>query len=317
MSYQKTFSRNQLESAVIPVVGDSPLFISDNDTITDWLTKAGFQTLSLTEAIQSSSSSGMVFIRTKFEGPSKNDFKEWLPEAKILMLPLMSFDASENAAFYNIELLAQCDFIQSCNANRQWLDRLRQRREGFRITSYGTSGLEWHLSQHLKIMPPRITPQLKPGEVESIAAFFEVGLIRDERTLGCSVIGSIDVPFISVARNRTMSRDNELPEKAWKWISSLWEKNGRLFRVELEGDQISKIYSGSQNLTQGFQDLTEQSELVLVEASIGTNNGLRVDHLNFTINSQLHEGLAGFHFGIGDGVTVPHIDFICPGVEFF
>ncbi len=103
--------------------------------------------------------------------------------------------------------------------------------------------------------------------------------------------------------------------RAWEIFQLLRKEELFPLKVTIENSQVIRIQAGSKDITDELEILTnKRRQLLLTEMAFSTNESLDPGRIDWTINSQLNEGAAGIHVGIGDGLTGAHIDFICPGV---
>ncbi|TCP21886.1 hypothetical protein EV207_13928 [Scopulibacillus darangshiensis] len=105
-------------------------------------------------------------------------------------------------------------------------------------------------------------------------------------------------------------------KRAWEFLTGIRDKGLLPLNIVIEDSHVKHVFTGNLDLAEELEELTnKRSELVLTEMAFSTNGGITEKDLDWSKNSQLNEGAIGIHFGIGDGLTGAHIDFICPGVK--
>jgi len=316
--------RQKLNNVLHPVFGKpDPLFVADDPTLAQWLTSEGLRVCLFHELSHTTKQQrrNVVLLPTKTAGLSYFQLEKNFKSSRLLIIPLVAFDPSFDAAKYTLYTLAASDFVGSTKANLDWISRLGDsslREIHFR----GQIGeLEVVLKERLDLMLPATQAQLLPGEWEAIGMFFEIAMIPDNEDFfhpGYVVNGEIDVTGVAIAHHRVMPEQlTHLPKEAWELLGSLIRTGRFPLRVRVENSQlISARTRDGFEITDALRRFSNpQLELMLVEMAISNNTGLDAGMIDWGVNSVMNEGVGGIHFAVGDGVTGAHIDFICPGME--
>lgn len=315
----------QLSEALAPVFPQTPTFFSDSPELRDWLKSIGCRTFGFAQAreVPKEHRQNSIIIPTDDEGILP--YKDWhalFRDSRVLIVPLVSFDASVDAATYTIEMLAKSKFESAVALNQSWLSLLMDRKEPMAFGGQGCD-LTCKLEDDVTILKPKTETWLSPGEWESIGSYCEVGLVpmpedfRPGFRPGYVVNGTLTVPGVAVAHHKQMHPDlRPLPTRAWELFKEIREQGLFPLKMELENSRAVHIWAGERDLSGELEEFTNRRlELVVNEMAFSTNEGVIPEHIDWNKNSQLNEGAVGIHVGLGDGVTGAHIDFICPGVD--
>ncbi|GIW33347.1 hypothetical protein [Meiothermus sp.] len=314
----------RLELSLAPVFGKSkPLFVTDYLDLVNWFTAQGIASSLLKEISNLSKKlhKNVILLPTTADGFSFFQLERYFKGSRVLIIPLVAFDPSLEAAIYTVELLASSDFTKATKENEKWISLLKKG-DVQRIEFKGAYGeLEIVLKERLDLMLPRVQAGLLPGEWEAVGMFFEIAMIPDNEDLfhpGYIVNGEAIVPGVAVAHHRIMPAQlTSLPIRAWQLLGGLVKQRRVPLRVTIENSQLKEVRSvDGADFADEIRELSNpRLELMLVEMAISHNPGLEASNLNWSVNSVLNEGARGIHFAVGDGVTGAHIDFICPGME--
>lgn len=302
---------DQLIKMLAPVFGEEPVFVTDESDLRQFLTGQGCSALPADDPIISHAPLNVVFVPTRSESVDLF-WENRNPDSKVLSVPLVAFDPTLENAKYNIRLIAESDFVQALKKNEEVLELLMGASRPLDIHGNG-SQLTCRLDGQLEVMAPRTKYPLKGGHSDGIAAFFEVGMIRKDGHAGFHASGVLSVPGVCIAHRRDLEGER-IWREAWDFMVSLYDQGEFPLTLELENSRIVKALAGTRDITRELRYYTREDGLDLIELSVGTNCGIDPASVDWHMNSQIHEGMAGVHAGIGDGTTGLHIDFICPGV---
>ncbi|BCZ90718.1 hypothetical protein CSW23_02625 [Thermus scotoductus] len=313
-----------LDRSLMPVFGSSEfIFVTDEPKLLSWLRGHDIETYLLDSVgeLPKPKRKNVVLLPTTGEGLSFFKLERFFKSSRLLIVPLVAFDPSFEAAVYTVNLLGVSDFEQATKENAKWVSLL-EGGEFERLVFKGACGeLEMLLKERVDLMLPRMEPALLPGEWEAVGMFFEVAMIPDNEDFfhpGYIVNGELEVSGVAVAHHRVMPKHlTYLPTMAWELLGSLAREGGFPLRVKIENSQLKEVRSSNGvDLTDKIRDFSNRElELMLVEMAISNNPGLDLPKVDWRVNSVLNEGIRGIHFAVGDGVTGAHIDFICPGME--
>jgi len=313
--------RERLTETLTPVFGQIPSFISDSPAIVEWLKSIDCPAFEFREASNISSKYTKNVLVIAVNTSRIPPYKEWqtlFRNSRVLIIPLISFDPSMDAAVYTVELLARSTFEAAAIANERWLKLLMGCKQPLIFSGKGCD-LVCEVEEDVYVMRPKTEAQLSPGEWDSIGSYFEVGMVPQPEDIRPAFIvnGILSVPGVAVAHHRQM-RDDLLPlaMRAWELFQRLRDQNLFPLLVRIENSRVVHVFAGEKDIAGELEDLTNRKrESVLTEMAFSTNEGMIPENIDWTKNAQLNEGALGIHVGIGDGLTGAHIDLICPEVK--
>ncbi len=313
--------RKQLVEAVTSVFGQMPTFISDSPSLVEWLKSIGCHTYEFKEVHNLSAEQRenvIAFATNEATIPPVQEWDTHFRDSRILMIPLLSFDASMEAAIYAVECLSRSTFEAAADANERWLKLLLEREDPMIFRGKGCDFV-CEIEQDVYVMGPKTKGLLSSGEWMSIGSFFEVGMVPQPEDIRPAFIvnGTLSVPGVAVAHHRQMPDDLlQQTVQAWKLFQNLREQKLFPLQMSIENSRMMHVWAGEKDIAEELEYLTnKRRKLVLTEMAFSTNGGIVAEDIDWTKNSQMNEGAIGIHVAIGDGLTGAHIDFICPGVE--
>jgi hypothetical protein len=81
--------------------------------------------------------------------------------------------------------------------------------------------------------------------------------------------------------------------------------------LDVSDDVATGLTVGGADCLMTLNELTNEAyTLTVTEFAIGLNHSIR-DAVDWSVNSQMNEGMGGMHLGFGDGFTGEHFDVIC------
>lgn len=309
-----------LTEALRPVFGGEPSIVSDSVALVERLKLVGCRAYSFGEISQAPLKCRrnlLVLPSDDISIPPYPVFRRLFKNSRVLTVSLLAFDPDVETAVYSLKLLARSDFQKAVDENRRWLKVVLRRSAPLALRGAGCD-LTCRLSRHVSAMAPRTRVRLLPGEWDSIASYFEVGLVPDPEDYGPGFLvdGFLSVSGVVVAHHRPAHHILQpLHGEAWARFCRLRQEGLFPLRVEIENSHVRRFLAGGRDLTAELLRLTNPRwGLLLTELAFGTNVALSPHEVDWTKNSQLNEGVPGIHVGLGDGLTGVHIDLICPGV---
>lgn len=297
-------------------VGTRPAWVCEDDAIVTWLDRQGLRAMSRAEAFDRASDlDAMVLITTRFtqpkDGAPSTNLREIFRGTQVLWVPLASFDGSFASAAYTLDLLRRSDPRRTMARNRAWQELYASAEGPFRFTGPGTD-LTCRLRDAV-MLATRVLDRLGPGEWESIGNLFEVNVEDDaSRTGGDPFLadGHVSVDGLAAARHHVLPPDAQARHTAATELVTDVARSGRPIVLEVAGAQVQACWVGDDDIVATIRDLTNPAhEGRCREYAVGTNHEI-LPHIDWSRNSQLNEGAEGMHFGVGEGRTGAHIDFI-------
>ncbi|RFA25584.1 hypothetical protein CAI21_18850 [Alkalilimnicola ehrlichii] len=221
------------------------------------------------------------------------------------------FDHSLSAAIYTLRLIMQSDFVGAIDRQQEVMQMLNAA-ETITFEGKGSNGVV-HLEPS---EPPNGLKSacFKDAFVLSVAEFFEVHYshVNPEHPLPFQLSGTLSVDGILAA----MRPDGSTPyEDAPQDVKRLIQEVALAQSATLDVEK-SRIRSFKVNGTERGDLLTALAGargVQLTEFAVAVNSNI-VHAVDYTINSQLNEGVEGIHVAIGDGSAGYHVDFLCAGV---
>lgn len=315
----------RLSDALDPVFDRKPTFFSDSRELAGWLASLGFETYEFERAREAPDEHRHNAVVVPTDDEKILPYTEWhklFHDARVLIVPLVSFDPAMDAARYTVDMLSRSRFETAVELNRDWLSLLMNRKTPM---VFGGEGCELvcELEDDITVLKPKVESALAPGEWESIGSYFEVGLVpmpedfRPGFRPGYVVEGTLTVPGVAVAHHKQMHpKLRPLASRAWRLFEEVREQGLFPLKMEIRNSRTTHVWAGERDLSGEIEELTNKRlELVLNEMAFSTNAGIVPEHIDWAYNAQLNEGAIGIHVGLGDGVTGAHVDFICPGVK--
>ena len=312
---------SNIAETLTPVFGQTPNFFSDSLELVNWLKSISCNAFEFKELdrLSAREKDNVVLIAMDEKTiPSYKAMNAYFSHSRVLVIPMLSFDSSIDAAIYTMTLLGRSTIETACQMNKQWLTLLLEHKGPFILRGNGCD-LVCEIDDDVCVLAPKTSVQLDRGEWTSVGSYFEVAMVPqpDDFHPAFKVNGILSVPGIAVAHHRQMHADLlHLPLKAWSVVQQIQKQNLFPLQIKIENSCIISIVAGDQDLADELEYLSNKRyELTLTEMAFGTNAGIQPEFIDWTKNSQLNEGAIGIHVALGEGLTGAHIDFICPEVD--
>jgi hypothetical protein len=249
-----------------------------------------------------------------------SDLRKALARARVLVIPISSFDPDLDAALYTQRLVTITDYQAACAQGRYWVDNLatadslvfaagQAERES---SAPPHTDLVCSFSDHLSAAA-WLEPVLQPGQWVSVGSLCEVSLRTDphEQPHQFSLDGTAVASGVLVARDRHCTPAGDARVRAAAELRRTLVAAAPI-TLRLDGGVLTEIRAGGQDLTDAVREVTNPDHgLQAIELGLGTNYNI-LPEVRWQVNSQLNEGAGPVHIGFGDGVTGPHMDFIVP-----
>jgi hypothetical protein len=291
---------------------DDIVFIADDSEVIDWLDGNGFQSKHILEC-ENELPNAVISICTSWDhfkilgGLSKVS-----PHCQLISIPQVSFDPSPSAAVYSCMRLLESDFKDVLKSHNVWTETLKRTNSSIKFTGDDTF-ISCQLSNSIQIAAMD-TLKLAHGNFRSAAEFFELGIEHsDGQEESCfSVSGTARVSGMLSAQAPTLDpsilhivdKTNELVQ--------LVAKSGYAI-LEVDNNYVTSFLVDGNELVHQLGVYAGGRGLQITEFAIGFNREIE-SSIDWTINSQMNEGIYGIHIGLGDGTTGMHMDLLCPGV---
>ena len=223
-----------------------------------------------------------------------------------LFLPQYFFEASREVAIYNFHRLLETNFNQSLRDRAVWYHRFAEKETlNFRLMGHE---LECRLVRPVSL-------DLMPDRPDHLAAarILEVGLEQQTGDKGPAFYLNGTMPV----KGLTLGRTQAVPIEWYIQGRAMLESVARCEKAYcvIKDNRLVSFRVGEVDLARPLIQLAGFDRETAREFSVGLNQGIR-EHVDFSCNSQLNEGIQGLHIGYGDGKTGLHIDLIAPGARY-
>jgi hypothetical protein len=228
-----------------------------------------------------------------------------------LVLPIYSFDDDFESIKYTIQLVLATDYVDTCQRNHAWIDLLRDKDDGqFRFTG-GNTDLRCRLHEQLRASTS-LEAVIHSGEWVSVADYCEVSVTAPSQEDWCgafTIDGVAEVMGVLVAEDsRVTSLGRERIARAKDIRQQLVDI--RPVRLEVQDGILKSVLANGKEWINEISEVTNpEYGLHTLELGLGSNPGI-APLVDWTVNSQLNEGVGAVHLGYGEGITGAHMDFI-------
>lgn len=222
------------------------------------------------------------------------------------------FEPSIDHARYALRAIFASDFDLAIRKQRFILERLNSGRR-FSVLHGNCAAGTVELRQDA-VPFATIMEDLDGSYIRSVAEFFEVHYAHMDRQVSCPFLfsGRLEVAGILVVlRSENLEDSQLLKERLNKFVSQV-ACHGAL--AEVKNNEIISFMVCDEEFVGLLGRAAGERGSCLTEFAIGVNQAVDAV-IDYSINSQLNEGVAGIHVAIGDGSTGFHIDFLCPAYE--
>jgi hypothetical protein len=303
-----------LEGAFGAGAVDNVTFITDSVSMLTWLWAHGATASHLSE-YEPDVHERVVLVCSSWEEYRKIDsLRVRFGRSAVLWVPVGAFGSSDEVAKYTLDRLFRSRLTRCVDDQLQWRDTLAQAAGPLMFSGPGTE-IKCTLADRVKV-GTLSQCQLRAGDFRSIGHYYEVGLeiVDAEETAFFTVDGVLEAPGILVARNARFA-DAKTPTYAQAlYLQQQTARSGSGVRMVVEGNRVVSLTCGGSDWLPIFTRLTGDHNVFLTEFAIGVNQ-MPVTDFDWSMNSQMNEGAAGIHIGLGDGISGVHVDFICPTAE--
>lgn len=258
-----------------------------------------------------SDASVVLFLRTSLVSP---ELRKRFPLARVLVVPIASFDPSVEAALYTQKLVTRTDYVAACALGRYWVDAITS--QAGPLVFFGGNGsghtdLTCSFSEQLSAAA-WLEPAIGPGQWVSVGSFCELSFSTPP-TPGepspFSLDGTATATGVLVARDRRFTAAGEARIKAAERLRRELVAAAPI-TLRLADGALTEVRASGRDFTDAVREVTNpQHGLQALELGIGTNFSVLPD-VSWHINSQLNEGAGPVHLGFGEGVSGAHMDFV-------
>lgn len=248
-----------------------------------------------------------------------SDLRKLFRRAKVLVIPISSFDPEPEAALYTLKLVMLTDYRSACEQGRYWVDNLKNQAGPivFYTDDAGEAGsgpertdLVCTLSDDISAAT-WLEPVIEPGQWVSVGSLCEVSLTTEshDQPHQFSLDGTAVASGVLVARDRHCSEAGDVRIRAADKLRRELVAAAPI-SLRLDAGVLTEIRAAGRDYTAAVREATNPEHgLQALELGIGTNQSV-LPEVQWQVNSQLNEGAGPVHIGFGEGVTGAHMDFI-------
>jgi len=249
----------------------------------------------------------VLFLRTQLVS---SRIRQQFPQARVLVVPVASFDSSLEAALYTQKLVTRTDYVAACAQGRYWVDSITSK-PGPLVFRSEVTHLTCSFSDELSAAA-WLEPAIGPGQWVSVGSFCELSFStppsRNQES-PFSLNGTIVATGVLVARDGHFTEAGDARIKAAEKLRRELVAAAPI-TLHLADGVLTSVCAGGRDFTDAVRQATNPEHgLQALELGIGTNQSVLPDVL-WEFNSQLNEGAGPVHLGFGEGVSGAHMDFI-------
>jgi hypothetical protein len=275
----------------------------------------------------------VLFLRTSMVSA---ELRKQFPGARVLVVPIASFDPSLEAALYTQKLVMHTDFVAACAQGRYWADNIASQAGPLVFTGHGAGGeedccgccgggkaggAEGTAVGHTDLVctfaenvsaAAWLEPAIGPGQWASVGSFCELSFstpTTPDEPSSFNLNGTVVAAGVLAARDRHFT---EAGDARIKLADDLRRElvAAAPISLRLADGVLTEVRAGGKDFTDAIREATNpQHGLRALELGIGTNFSV-LPEVSWEFNSQLNEGAGPVHLGWGDGVSGAHMDFI-------
>jgi hypothetical protein len=245
--------------------------------------------------------------------------RKLFPFAKVLVIPIINFDPTLEAALYTQKLVMITDYRSACAQGRYWVDNIKNQTgplvfytDDAEETGSGPERTELVCSFSDDLSAAAVLePVIEPGQWVSVGSFCELSLTTDshDQPHQFSLDGTAIASGVLVARDRHFSEIGDTRIRAADKLRGELVAAAPI-SLRLDGGVLTEVRAAGRDFTDAVREVTNPEHgLQALELGIGTNQGV-LPEVKWQINSQLNEGAGPVHLGFGEGTTGAHMDFI-------
>lgn len=232
------------------------------------------------------------------------------PAKRAIFCALQVFEPSLRCANYSLDLILKSDFNRALERQRVILNMFNSGRE-FNILGNGSRG---QLTLIEQAEPYALIAEDVSGSfIHSVAEFFEVHYAHMRPQEPCPFIfnGTLRVSgILTVLRKPNSLLPLDIKVKLERLSDAIVKHAGFLTVTD---NKMTSLMVGNDEYIDVLNAAAGNRGTELTEFAVGVNDEIAM-LMDYSMSSQMNEGIAGVHVAIGDGSSGFHIDFLCPEV---
>ncbi|AZF33550.1 N-acetylglucosamine-6-phosphate deacetylase [Pseudomonas sp. R4-35-07] len=290
-----------LDKGNLVITSDSPQFL-------EYCSLQHFTTKNIMQA-QSLDQNSLVFSFSDCAAKKTFDLARLTDKKRCVFFPIHVFENTINNALYSLECFLKSDITQALKEQQKALELINCK-SPLALTGPSTQSTVNVLSSAVPYA--MLDGDLKDNFVHSAAEFFEVHLAHMQPQTACpfTVNGEFRVSGILTVLRKAQSAPPDITNSLTTLIGEVASKQASL---KVEGNKVRSFTVDNRDYADLIKRAAGKRGAHLTEFAIGVNQAI-TPIIDFSINSQMNEGVSGVHVAIGDGTNGYHIDFLCPDV---
>jgi hypothetical protein len=284
--------------------------IADSEDFLRECALLGFNTASISE-LEKLPKNSIVFSFSNDAAKKTFELAKNTKSKKSVFCATQVFEPTVTSALYSLKLLLNSNFEHALCTQRSVLHMLNSNE------SFFLSGND--ADAKLSIFPHAqpyalLSEDVSHDFVQSVAEFFEVHYAHMNPQEPCpfSFTGTLKIAgILTVLRKPNPTLPDGL-KISLKWLSDKISEEGAFLSVK--NNNITSLKVNNEEHIKLLDLAAGSRGLKLTEFAIGVNDAI-ASNIDYKINSQMNEGIAGVHLAIGDGSSGYHIDFLSPAVS--
>ncbi|AWM93283.1 hypothetical protein DJ564_22120 [Pseudomonas sp. 31-12] len=291
---------------------EKPSIIADSEDFLRECAFLGFNTANIS-GLQKLPKNSIVFSFSNDAAKKTFELAKNTESKKSVFCATQVFEPTTAIALYSLKLLLSSNFEDALHTQRTVLNMLNSN-EKF-VLSGNDADAKVSISPHAEPYA-LLAEDVSCDFVQSVAEFFEVHYAHMNPQEPCpfSFTGTLKIAGILTVLRKPNPILPEGLKISLKWLSDRISNDGALLSIEdntitslqIKNEEHIKLL----DLAAGFRGLK------LTEFAIGVNESI-ASNIDYSINSQMNEGISGIHLAIGDGSSGYHIDFLSPAVSVY
>jgi hypothetical protein len=231
--------------------------------------------------------------------------------ARVLVLPIYSFDDSFDSILYTMRLVFATDYVDNCRRNHEWIELLGEKADG--VLRFSGPATDLHCALHDELRASTsLELVIKKGEWVSVADYCEVSVTAPSQTDWCgafTINGTAEAAGVLVAEDSRVTPVGADRIRAARKLRTELVENGPV-KLEVEDGILRSAVVAGKDVVRDLAEVTNpEYSLHTLELGLGSNPGI-APLVDWRRNSQLNEGVGQVHLGFGEGMTGAHMDFI-------
>ncbi|MBE1530408.1 hypothetical protein [Actinomadura algeriensis] len=291
--------------------------MSDDETLLREASRYGLTSVPMAEADELPAGANVVlFLR---EHLLSREIRKRFRAAKVLFVPISSFDTELESALYTLRLTFLTDYAAAVERTRRWIDDLGRRTEPISFVSKGPCSSGGPGTNFVCALADDLTLDAWASPTIGAGQWVGVGSYCELAVTGRGPAANRPHPFTidgtAVASGVLAARDPRFDDAGDARIRAANDLRRELARrapivLRLKGGVLAEARADGEDFTDALREATNpEYGLHALELGLGTNQHV-LPHVDWTVNSQLNEGAGPVHIGFGDGITGAHMDFV-------